>query len=66
MTEVSIKIKCCDTCPHMRSQRFHTANYFEYVQEWICREHKNQRITLFEMFDDKPEIPEWCPLIGTK
>ena len=62
MVEVSLKIKYCDACPNMRSERFHTADSFEFVQEWTCNEHKNKRITLFEMFDAKPDIPKWCPL----
>lgn len=59
---VQITITSCEKCPSMANHRFYTADSFEHVMEWKCRDKDMQRIALHEWNDPVPAIPKWCPL----
>jgi hypothetical protein len=62
MKEVSLKIQCCNRCPHFKSERYYTEDSWEYVIEWKCGNMRERHIYYMEAFDKEPEIPDWCPL----
>ena len=59
---VNLKIKSCEDCPHMRSERYYTADSFEHVSEWKCAVANMLHITYHEWNDGAVPIPKWCPL----
>jgi hypothetical protein len=60
--EVSLKIQCCNQCPHWESLHHFTDDSWEDVREWSCKKSKGRHITYQEWNDPLPPIPEWCPL----
>jgi len=59
---VYMPITACDKCPNQHAEKYYTGDSFEDVQEWKCEKAGFRRIALHEWNDQKPEIPEWCPL----
>ena len=63
---VNLKITNCQKCPNFGSQRYHTGDSFEYVEEWKCKASAGKRIALQGWSDATPKIPQWCPLRNEK
>lgn len=59
---VSIKIECCNKCPHWHKERNYTADSFEHEYKWMCKESDNKIIAYMDWNDTDPSIPSWCPL----
>lgn len=78
MKKVFLEIKTCEDCPHKDTERFYTADSWEYVESWLCKKTdrpataktdampyipNSNLIAQVEKQRDKPkEIPSWCPL----
>ncbi len=76
---VNLPLTTCELCPHMKSERYYTADSWEHIMQWWCslstrptppktdrtRLDDTSRIAFVERPSDKPkDIPEWCPLRG--
>lgn len=74
---VNLKINACGECPHVRNDRYYTADSFEYVTKvWCAKTDRpagpstdrepsvegSSTIAVRDTFDKAPLIPEWCPL----
>ena len=63
--KVMIEIKSCSACSFLNVEPVYTADSFENVSKWICRETKRKKNKIcgyLDWYDDDPDIPKWCPL----
>lgn len=64
---VSIKITCCNQCPHFNgSERHYTGDSFETVFKWVCKKSNDKLIATMDWNDKDAPIPKWCPLRPVK
>lgn len=64
MTRVAlIKLISCEKCPNLKQYRVYTADSFENVTGWYCMGLNNRTIAEFDWYENKPDIPAWCPLV---
>lgn len=61
MAKITIEIKDCKGCPHLKEERHYTSDSFEMVFDWFCKKKRNKKIAGYVEFNDKIEIPNWCP-----
>lgn len=75
---VNIEIETCRDCPHLKTERYYTADSWEFVSTWYCGKtdrpkpestdlqdivENSSRIALVERSRDEPDdVPTWCPL----
>ena len=57
-----IVVNVCSDCPHWTDERHHTADPFEMSCYWICKREEKVIRCHVETFDERPGIPDWCPL----
>jgi hypothetical protein len=65
MTEndsVTLKITCCDSCPHLRQTRHRNSDSSDLEFDWKCALNNMLHITYHAWNGGKEPIPEWCPL----
>jgi len=58
--EIILSLTSCEGCPHFLSEREYTADSWENLYIWKCKDQRNRRIGGVETFDPKPPIPTWC------
>lgn len=74
---VQLTINSCKDCPNLRTERYYTADSWEYVLTWYCgktdrpqpemtdkapKVPDSSRIGWEEGASEPTTIPEWCPL----
>ena len=64
MPVIKFEIKDCSECPAHKPERVYTADSFEMVFDWFCRDKANKKVGQTETFDPNPKIPAWCPRKG--
>lgn len=71
-----LPITNCGDCPNMGSERYYTADSWEYVESWFCKKTdrpQTARTDRQSVKDDNligyaegshtpKKIPDWCPL----
>jgi len=62
MAKITIEIKNCKECPHFKEERHYTSDSFETAFDWFCKKKKNKKIAGYVEWNDKIEVPDWCPL----
>jgi len=60
MTEIKLEINSCADCPFLKRERIYTADSFERPERWTCGK-AEQEVCGYVEWNDKVEIPEWCP-----
>lgn len=58
--EIILTLTSCEGCPYFLSEREYTADSWENLYIWKCKDQRNRRIGGMETFDPKPPIPVWC------
>lgn len=58
--EIILSLTSCEGCPYFHSEREYTADSWENLYIWKCKDQRNRRIGGVETFDPKPPIPTWC------
>lgn len=59
-----LEIKCCNKCPFWDEKRMYTSDSFEMAFDWFCKKKNNKKIAGYVEWNDKVEVPDWCPLRG--
>lgn len=62
---VTLKIHRCDECPNLSVGMGYSLDGLDHGRDWKCEKAKRMVSGFFERDDDKPSIPDWCPLRGT-
>ena len=73
-----LRVTNCKDCPHFRTDRFYTADSWEYILNWICKKttrptpsfrdydpvvKDSSLIAQVEHARDEPKkVPDWCPI----
>lgn len=66
MTKICIELENCFDCPFVISKRCHTADSWEYAEDYFCKEVSDgtdyKKIAGYiEWPREMPEVPDWCP-----
>ena len=67
MATIKLEIKSCAECPHQSTSPYPTKDSFERPEYWWCNQTGEQRkIAGYVEWNDKIDIPEWCPILERK
>jgi hypothetical protein len=61
-TEIKLPIESCLDCPKLKTEKVYTADSWENVESWFCKEAEKFVAKYHEWPDKKPDVPPWCPL----
>jgi len=62
MYPATLEITNCSKCPNLVAERYYTADSWEQVYNWFCEAKDNKKIQGYVEWNDKIDIPKWCPL----
>jgi len=73
MPSITLQIKDCSQCPHHYTSPYPTSDSFERPEYWWCKivpdettHTKFAKVAGYVEWNDKIEIPEWCPIVSIK
>lgn len=61
---VYLEITACRNCPHLKREQYLTPDSFDTPEfNWFCEKANHREIAKYvDIWDEDPEIPDWCPL----
>lgn len=62
MVKITIEIKSCIECPFVKTEKVYTGDNWEDVQKWTCLKKHGKIIYSYHEWNDKTEVPNWCPI----
>ena len=65
MAKIELEITTCKECPHFSSERYYTADSFEFAFNWYCNKVEKRKIQGYVEWheESKIKIPDWCPAL---
>jgi len=60
--KIEVEIESCANCPFVKIEKVYTGDSWEDVQKWMCTKENNKIIHSYHEWNDKTEVPKWCPI----